>query len=155
MRGAAPLCLQRGIPTLGTLVTTQELHTDTAGASAFERPDHFCLAPHVAMGVGLYLHPGTLYSSGNWSDREPRAPRAVSEDPASISAMLLERCSPLAFMPEARCTRHSNPDLVRCSFRRIDRTMAADERKSSPFTTGGIPRKTEGPLPRGPAAPRP
>src|ERR1022692_949998 len=27
MRGAAPLCLQRGIPTLGTLVTTQSLHT--------------------------------------------------------------------------------------------------------------------------------
>ncbi len=35
------------------------------------------------MRVGLYLRPRSVHPSGNWSDYERRAPRAVSEDPAS------------------------------------------------------------------------
>jgi hypothetical protein len=62
-RGAAPLCLQRGIPTLGTFVTTRFLSHRSSDEGVVERPDHFCLAPHVAMGVGLYLQLRSPYSS--------------------------------------------------------------------------------------------
>jgi hypothetical protein len=41
----------------------------------FERLGHFCLAPHVAMRVGLYLHLCRLSPVRG-------ALRAVSEDPA-------------------------------------------------------------------------
>ena len=42
-------------------------------------PDHFCLVPHVAMRVGLYLH----RRNGRKSLVDyRRASRAVSEDPS-------------------------------------------------------------------------
>jgi hypothetical protein len=58
----------RNFATLGTLVTPASL-------DAMPWPDHFCLAPHVAMRVGLYLR---LIELTLLED----ARRAVSEDPA-------------------------------------------------------------------------
>jgi hypothetical protein len=94
-----------------------------------ERPGHFCLAPHVAMRVGLYLHLGRLSPARG-------ALRAVSEDPARTCSSVRARCLPLAFMPYAMRTRRSKPTGVRCSFRRIDRTMSEKDSKSSLLTTG-------------------
>ena len=61
--------------TLGIVVTT---------GPRGRRPGHFCLDPHVAMRIGLYLHRPSL--SG--------ASRAVSEDPRMISSMARLRCFP-------------------------------------------------------------
>ena len=55
-RGAAASSTYGGVPTLGTCVTR---HSITSISSTNTRDcglGHFCLAPHVAMGVGLYLH---------------------------------------------------------------------------------------------------
>jgi hypothetical protein len=93
-----------------------------------ERLGHFCLAPHVAMRVGLYLHPRPALAS--WG-----ASRAVSEDPASTCSNVRARCLPLAFMPYAMRTRRSNPLGDRCSFFRIERTMTAKDSKSLFLTT--------------------
>ena len=99
MRGAAPIALY-GNSTLGTFVTTH--WTLEHPSDPNERLDHFCLAPHVAMRVGLYL---LLVPELN----PTRAPRTVSEDPASTCSIFLDRCLPLAFMPYASRTRRSNP----------------------------------------------
>jgi hypothetical protein len=46
----------RNFATLGTFVTTQKPRSHFR-FEALERLGHFCLAPHVAMRVGLYLRP--------------------------------------------------------------------------------------------------
>ena len=69
----------RNFATLGTIVTTHQFHCD-----ADERLSHFCLAPYVAIGVGLYLHHRTATSSW-W------AWRTVSEDPSSRGFLLIVR----------------------------------------------------------------
>lgn len=71
-----------GTSTLGTFVTPK-------WRSPSWRPDHFCLALHVAMQVGLYLQRSSR--SVAW--------RAVSEDPANTTSRLLARCLPWAFIP--------------------------------------------------------
>jgi hypothetical protein len=121
IRRAAPIALY-GNSTLGTFVTTQRLAV-TSSPFISERPGHFCLAPHVAMRVGLYLHPCRLSPVRG-------ALRAVSEDPARTCSSVRARCLPLAFMPYAMRTRRSNPIGVRCCFRRIDRTMSEKATKS-------------------------
>jgi len=76
-RGNPPL--HAGVITLGRFVTHS---LEESG------PSHFCLAPHVAMRLGLYLH---RWAGGAW--------RAVSEDPANTSLRLRVRCLPAKFMP--------------------------------------------------------
>jgi hypothetical protein len=58
----------RNFATLGSLVTSLQCE---------ERSGHFCLTPHVAMGLGLYLHRLSAVA-GAW--------RAVSEDPFRFPA---------------------------------------------------------------------
>jgi hypothetical protein len=51
------------------------------GRCSLSGPGHFCPAPHVAMGVGLYLFRCSLRQ---WDPYSPSngTPRTVSEDPA-------------------------------------------------------------------------
>ena len=78
--GQSPGTISGGF-TLGTLVTTRSVDTQLH-VIHIERLGHFCLAPHVAMRVGLYLHPRP-------AQLEVGASRAVSEDPANICSFLL------------------------------------------------------------------
>jgi hypothetical protein len=80
-----------GKSTLGTFVTTQDDDTNCLSYH-LERPGHFCLAPHVAMRVGLYLHPQSALAGEG-------ALRAVSEDPARTCSSVRARCFPWAFIP--------------------------------------------------------
>ena len=82
----------RNFATLGTFVTTQ-MHSQPYRFEALERLGHFCLAPHVAMRVGLYLHPQD-YQYDLWVNCDLSlggAPRTVSEDPAMRSFLLIVR----------------------------------------------------------------
>ena len=76
----------RNFATLGILVTPFPMSVAPDGAQG-TWPDHFCLAPHVAMRIGLYL---CRYPSSGTS-------RVVSEDP-KISSIGRLRCLPLAFI---------------------------------------------------------
>ena len=61
----------RNFATLGIVVTPQIAGCD------FARSGHFCLTPHVAMRIGLYLRSSAMtYADGAW--------RAVSEDPTEV-----------------------------------------------------------------------
>jgi hypothetical protein len=71
----------RNFATLGMFVTPSLGWLPRTGSG------HFCLTPHVAMRIGLSLHPSR---TGAW--------RAVSEDPSRIVSMGLVRCLPATFM---------------------------------------------------------
>jgi hypothetical protein len=114
-----------------SLLRPRRIGTDTSVTTdrvwPSRRPGHFCLALHVAMQVGPYLHrlfspPGDTRGeavSGVWSLR-------ILD--ASIRWIL--RYLPPPFMEQARSRRDRNPSELRCFPSAIARMMQANVRKS-------------------------
>ncbi len=85
-------------------------------------PGHFCLALHVAMQVGPYLHP---ICRDVW--------HMVSEDSDRHIAPCTRRYRPPPFIERASSTSFRNPSSLRCSFNSIARTTRAKVRNSCCF----------------------
>ena len=116
----------RNFATLGTSVTSANGRLPSA------RSGHFCLTPHVAMRIGLYLHENeagvACVAPGVQSLRIPS--RISSHGAAPLLArtfIVVGKTDELARIPAA----------VRCSRRRIAPTIAANRSKSAGFTTSG------------------